>query len=280
MKWDKIDLFKKKYMMRIRIIIAACFLFWYLGLSSQEKLEIEGAITIGNAEETSPKPGTIRWTGTDLKGWNGTKWISLTTGIAFAREVTDIDGHVYPTIIIGTQEWMAENLRTSKYQDGSVIPLVTNNTSWSSLNNGAYCWYDNDNKYEHPYGKLYNWYTVEDSKGLCPSGWHVPSHAEWTTLTDFLGGLGTAGGLMKEGGSAHWDFPNTKATNASGFTGLPGGLRYTGGSFGSLGTYGYWWSSIEVDSDAWYRVLDHITGECSSQKNDKTFGFSVRCVHD
>src|SRR5690606_15641997 len=107
-------------------------------------------------------------------------------------------------ITIGTQEWMTQNLRTTKYKNGDALPNVTNNTDWGNLGSGAYCWYNNNNGYEQPYGKLYNWYAVNDARGLCPTGWHVPTDAEWDTLTTFLGGLSAAGGPMKEAGTAHW----------------------------------------------------------------------------
>ncbi|MBK8503768.1 MAG: fibrobacter succinogenes major paralogous domain-containing protein [Saprospiraceae bacterium] len=188
-----------------------------------QKLEVDGDIKISSSGETSPAPGTIRWTGTDILGWNGSKWISLTSGVAFEGDVTDIDGNLYRTIKIGTQEWMAENLRTTRYTNGEMISKVNNSTTWPNANYGAWCWYDTSSTYELPYGKLYNWYAVNDGRGLCPTGWHEPTDAEWTTLTDFLGGLSLAGGPMKAAGTAHWKTPNTGATNASGFSGLPGG---------------------------------------------------------
>ncbi len=141
----------------------------------------------------------------------------------------DIEGNEYKTIQIGNQTWMAENLRTTKYNDGSSIPVVNDNISWLNLTTAAYCWYDNDISRKDIYGALYNWHTVT-SGNLCPAGWHVPKNEEWTVLTAYLGGESVAGGKLKETGTAHWN-PNSDATNESGFTALPGGMRGNGGAF-------------------------------------------------
>ncbi len=259
---------------------------------SQEKLEVEGAIIIKNTEDVTPAPGTLRFNPAtcDLEGWNGIFWASLTS--FQLGSVTDIDGNVYKTVAIGTQEWMAQNLRTTKYRNGDVIPNVTDNNDWGNLDSGAYCWYNNDNGYEQPYGKLYNWYAVNDTSGLCPTGWHVPTDPELTTLIDYLdpgsvdpnavGAQSTvAGGPMKETGTAHWNSPNTGATNSSGFTSLPGGFRYVDGRYFNLGNEGYLWSSTESSSSiAWCRFLSISNASVSRSKSDKRYGFSVRCVRD
>ena len=266
--------------MLLRIIwIMSCFLIGQTGLVSQEILELEGAIHIGNSEAAFPDPGTIQWTGSDFQVYNGYMWVSLTSGVAYTGEVTDIDGNVYPTIMIGDQEWMAENLRTSKYRDATSIPQVTDNTAWANLLTGAWCWFGNNDGYDRPYGKLYNWYAVNDPKGLCPAGWHVPSNTEWSTLNDFLGGFSVAGGHMKEAGTTHWLSPNAGATNASGFTGLPGGGRDN--LFHGLGDLGFWWSSTqETTSQARYRRLNNLNSFAENPFNDKWQGLSVRCVKD
>jgi len=137
--------------------------------------------------------------------------------------VTDIDGNEYATIQIGTQVWMAENLRTTKYCNGDPIPNVTDSLQWVNLATGAWAHNNNYSQYENLYGKLYNWYAVDDSRNICPCNWHVPTDAEWTTLIDYLGGEGVAGGKMKSTGTQYWLSPNTDATNESGFSGLPGG---------------------------------------------------------
>src|SRR4030065_901517 len=172
-----------------------------------------------------------------------------TTGIeGVAKEgtigkVTDIEGDTYKTIVIGTQTWMAENLRTTKLNDGSPLPDVTDGTQWVRFTAPAYCWYGNneaENKKTH--GALYNWYAVGSGK-LAPAGWHVPTREEWTTLINYLGGEEKAGGRMKEAGLTHWNSPNAGATNASGFTALASGGRYCfcSGSHG-LKDKGYWWT--------------------------------------
>jgi uncharacterized protein (TIGR02145 family) len=197
--------------------------------------------------------------------------------------VSDIDGNNYSTININGQEWMAENLRTTTYANGNPIPNVTDSAQWSSLTTGAWTHYNNDNQYENPYGKLYNWYTVADTRNVCPTGWHVPTDAEYTLLTDYLGGEPVAGGKMKEAGTSNWASPNTGATNSSGFTGLPGG--YLNGEFIFLGisAFGYWWSSSaesNISYYAWSRRLDFINGEALRADYTKQEGLSVRCMRE
>lgn len=203
--------------------------------------------------------------------------LQLLTGI----KVKDIDGNIYNTVTIGTQVWMAENLKTTRYNDGIVIPLVTDNTDWSNLITPGYCWYKNDEPtYGDTYGILYNWYTVETGN-LCPVGWHVPTDKEWTALSDFLGGESIAGGKMKETGTAHWNSPNLSATNENGFTALPGGSRDSGGNFNYLGYYSYWWSATaQGPSYALPRYLSYDNGSMAKFPNDNRNGFSVRCLKD
>lgn len=238
--------------MKNLLISLTLFLTLNLITYSQEKLEMEGAIKIGISEAVSPVPGTIQWKDSDL------------------------------VVKIGGKEWMAENLCTSKSRDGTSISQITDNTAWAYIISGAWCWYNNDNRYDQPYGKLYNWYAVDDSRGLCPAGWHVPIDAsDWTTLANFLGSRFVAGGPMKEVGTAHWNSPNTGVTNASGFTGLGAGFRSGGGTFWYLGVYSYWWSTTESSSSkAWARELYYNNAEFTSFSFDKKYGFSVRCVKD
>jgi uncharacterized protein (TIGR02145 family) len=208
--------------------------------------------------------------------------------------VTDIDGTVYTSIIINGQEWMQQNLAVTKYRNGDPIPTGLDNTTWLNTTAGAYAIYDNDPANDVTYGKLYNWYAVNDSRGLCPTGWHVPSDAEWTTLINYLdpnaaGGdvfPNIAGGKMKstgtiENGDGLWYSPNEQATNESGFTGLPGGYRYNFGSYFTIGLNGYWWSSTEYYSSyAWYRILGCSNSDVSRDNGNKRYGFSVRCLRD
>jgi uncharacterized protein (TIGR02145 family) len=197
--------------------------------------------------------------------------------------VTDIDGNVYQTVIIGTQQWMAENLKVTHYRNGEQIPYVTDDAEWLGLTTGAYCWYNDDQaNYGNEYGALYNWNTVADSRNLCPVGWHIPSDAEWTTLTEYLGGSAFAGGQLKEAGTAHWLDPNYGATNESGFTGLPGGLRSAAGwDYQYNGENGYYWSSsLNGDSSGYLLYLTFASTEGVVSWIGTRDGCSVRCIKD
>lgn len=203
--------------------------------------------------------------------------------------VIDADGNVYKTVTIGTQVWFAENLKTTKFSDGALIPLVTGNTAWSNLITPGFCWYNNnENTYKNTYGALYNWYAV-NTKKLCPTGWHVPTDDEWTILTNYLGGLAVAGGKLKESGTIHWNSPNTSATNTYGFTALPGGFRITDGTFNSIGTSGYWWSSSEdiwtsnfnyAITSAYYLYMYYSSSDAYGTHGSMRSGFSVRCLRN
>jgi uncharacterized protein (TIGR02145 family) len=203
----------------------------------------------------------------------------------FSDCIKDVDGNVYKTVTIGTQTWMAENLKVSKYNDGTTIPNITDNTQWQNNTTGAWSYYKNDVVNNAKYGKLYNWYAVSKTsngnKNVCPTGWHVPSDAEWTVLTDYLGGESVAGGKMKEVGTTSWKNPNTEATNISLFTGLPGGYRYYSGGCSFIGDGGYWWSSTEYNTgSAWSRGLDYSYGDAGRFVSYKGDGLSVRCLRD
>ena len=194
--------------------------------------------------------------------------------------ITDIDGNVYPSVSIGTQCWMQTNLNVSKYRNGDTIPQVTDPTGWAALTTGAWCYYNNDTANGPVYGKLYNWYAVNDPRGLAPTGYHVPSDAEWTTLTTFLGGAAVAGDKMKA--TTGWT-PSSGIinTNSSGFTGLPGGYRFNNATFNFIGYTGNWWSSSEASTSiAWPRYLLSYGSDAGKNGYDKTFGFSVRCLRD
>jgi uncharacterized protein (TIGR02145 family) len=195
--------------------------------------------------------------------------------------LTDSDGNNYGMVTIGTQVWMDENLKTTKYKDNSSIPLVTDNTDWSNLVSPGYSWYNNDaSSNKATYGALYNWHTVNTGK-LCPTGWHVPTDDEWRTLTSYLGGEAVAGGKLKEAGTSHWLSPNLGATNESGFTAVPGGARNIDGQFLELGTNGYWWSSTAHDAThAWYHDMVSDDQWVNRFNYYKGLGFSVRCIKD
>ncbi|MCP3999383.1 MAG: hypothetical protein GY727_00515, partial [Gammaproteobacteria bacterium] len=206
-----------------------------------------------------------------MRYYNGTVW-SECIGRFGAFFTDHRNGKDYSTVQIGTQCWMAENLNYDQNTFGD---------DWCYDNNSSNC---------DTYGRLYNWAAVMQGasssnanpsgvQGVCPDGWHMPSHAEWTELTDYLGGLSVAGGKMKETGTTHWLSPNTGATNSSEFTGLPGGFRnYTGG-FNNFSAGGYWWSSTET-SGAWRSSLYYNVGTVSWSNMNKQFGYSVRCLRD
>lgn len=195
--------------------------------------------------------------------------------------VTDIDGNIYHTVTIGTQVWMVENLKTTKYRNGDLIPKITDDIAWSNQTE-AYCNYNNDANNSTTYGRLYNWYAVNDSRNIAPTGWHVSSDVEWTTLTTYLGGESVAGGKLKETGTTHWSIFNPAVTtNESGFTALPGGSRGTFGQFYDVGHGGVWWSSTESETRyAWYRSMADISYSIGRGPCAKNLGYSVRCVRD
>ncbi|MBK7629087.1 MAG: caspase family protein [Bacteroidales bacterium] len=186
----------------------------------------------------------------------------------------------FPTVTIGNQIWMKENLRTDSFNDGTPIPLVTDNTVWSNTSSPAYCSYKNENINKVLYGTLYNWYAVNSGK-LCPKGWHVPTDAEWTTLTTFLGGESIAGGKLKEQEKGNWLGSSNGIPVETEFKSLPGGYRYLAGNYFSLGSYGFWWSSTPSDaSSAWSRNMSYNNNEVGSLSFNRSYGFSVRCLKD
>ena len=185
------------------------------------------------------------------------------------------------TETIATQRWMDKNLEGVTYRNGDVIPQVTDATTWAALTTGAWCYYNNDPANGAIYGKLYNWYAVNDPRGLAPQGWHIPTDAEWTTFSNSLGGESISGDKMKTTGTSRWNSPNTGATNESGFAGLPGGYRSPSGTFYYVGNYGYWWSATQYYSTyAWYRRLYYNNGYLYRNFDNKEIGFSVRCLKD
>ncbi len=199
----------------------------------------------------------------------------------YSDTVTDIEGNIYHIVTLGTQVWMVENLRTTKYTDGTPIPMVPDNLNWSRLTTGAYCDYDNTSDSSKIYGKLYNWYAVNDTRKLAPEGWHVPSDEEWGKLLTFLGGESVAGGKLKETATDHWTSPNLGATNESGFTALPGGRRDFNGSFNYIRQNGYFWTSTEWNApSAYYRFMFYNGSNVAWLAYLKTLGLSVRCVKD
>jgi uncharacterized protein (TIGR02145 family) len=195
------------------------------------------------------------------------------------------------TVKIGNQDWMVKNLDVVVYRNGDTIPQVTDSSAWLKLKTGAWCYYNNDPANGAIYGKLYNWYAVNDSRGLAPSGYHIPTDNEWKTLEMALGMTqaeadknlwrGTnQGSKLKESGITHWTAPNSDATNETGFTALPGGYR-NDGIFGLIGSNGVWWTSTEVDIlSAWDRYLGNAYPTVDRGSYEKADGYSVRCVKD
>ena len=195
--------------------------------------------------------------------------------------VTDIDGISYRTVKIGDQIWMAENLKTTRYNDGTEISLIKDATIWNGLKTGGYCWYKNDESlYRDPYGAIYNGYAAGTGK-LCPAGWHVPEKEDWLKLREFTGDTIKGGGKLKESGIDHWLTPNKGADNSSGFTALPSGMRYFEGTFTSLLTFAGIWSSTETGiKDLWYMSLYYGDAAFTISHMTKNHGFSVRCIKD
>ncbi len=182
-------------------------------------------------------------------------------------------------VIIGNQNWTTENLGTSRYRNGDPIPQIKDKKEWVKLTTGAWCYYNNDVKYGKDYGKLYNWYAINDSRGIAPLGWHVPSDEEWYVLLSFL--HGNAGGKLKEPGTLHWASPNAGADNSSGFTALGGGNRHLDGTFEGIRSFGHWWSSTGKSPDlAYYWYLDTNYADFYRGGGYKILGFSVRCLKD
>lgn len=187
----------------------------------------------------------------------------------------------YPGVTICSQHWMDKNLDVTTYRNGDTLAYVPNSAAWEAATTGAWCYYNNDPSTNATYGKLYNWYAVNDPRGLAPAGWHVPTDAELTALSTCLGGELVAGGALKVSGTTTWTTPNAGATNSSGWAGLPGGYRNFDGSFFNVGVRGYWWSSTaNTSADAWYYYLNYFVTHFSRNANDKRVGFSVRCIRD
>jgi uncharacterized protein (TIGR02145 family) len=209
----------------------------------------------------------------------------FSSGVTYGT-MTDRDGNTYKTIAIGTQTWMAENLRTTTYNDGTAIPNVTKDDEWGELTNGAYCNYNNTISMDTiaTFGCLYNWYAVNTGK-LAPKGWHVPTDTEWATLIDYLGGVSVAGGKLKEIGSTHWKGLIAGATNETGFTALPGGGHGNNGTlFYDMGYDGFWWSSTMITkSYGSYAISQRMSshhGGVGKEFVNLDDGCSVRCVKD
>jgi uncharacterized protein (TIGR02145 family) len=250
---------------------------WYFGDGNSSQQQNPSHIY------TTPGIFTVRLIAGNTSGYDTlTRNNYITVSVICPPTVTDINGNVYNTVLIGYQCWMKENLKTRNYNTGLPVSIITDNVAWASSSSGARCWYNNDSAtYAATYGALYNWFAA-GTGNLCPTGWHVPADAEWTVLTDFVGGLSVAGIHLKEAGTAHWNSPNSGATNSTGFTALPGGARGAGtGTFADIGNSGYWWSSTPSSAtQSWIRNLSHNMMTAGRGYLLNTFGLSVRCVRD
>jgi uncharacterized protein (TIGR02145 family) len=198
-------------------------------------------------------------------------------------QVKDADGNIYQTVVIGDKEWLAENLKTTRYSNGDLIGTTdpaTLNTSGETMI--KYQWAAGGNEGNvSEYGRLYTWYAVNDARNICPQGWHVATDTEWTAMITTLGGDAEAGNNLKESGISSWEAPNDGASNSSGFTARPGGSRNGNGTFANLRRYGYWWTSTEVRTDyGWSIVMGYTDGSANRYENNADLGFSVRCVKD
>jgi uncharacterized protein (TIGR02145 family) len=207
-------------------------------------------------------------------------FINMQPWISYGN-MTDQEGNIYKTIQVGSQTWMAENLKTATLTDGTPIPVIREAEPWNTVQGFACCWQDNNPAFRTTYGILYNWHTINTGK-LCPAGWHVPSDAEWSTLTDFLGGDNTAGGKLKEAGFKHWNSPNAGATNESGFRALPGGESLSGSGimFHNLHVSGSWWTTTYNKEWAVSRTMSDDSDGVRRSFCAKQYGLSVRCVMD
>lgn len=196
------------------------------------------------------------------------------------QTVSDVDGNIYKTVKIGSQTWMAENLKVDHYQNGDLIAKIESPEEWYSLSSGAFCIYNNDLENKKVYGSLYNWYVVQDTRNVCPIGWHVPSEDDWRTLIKFLGGEMKAIKLMKEIGNTHWKYSDSGVNNSSGFTGLPGGCRTKSGKYHEITLLGYFWSTTPKDINNSFRFCLGSSYSFPFLQNDNRNGFSVRCLKD
>lgn len=193
--------------------------------------------------------------------------------------VTDIDGNSYKTVKIGNQTWMAENLRVTRYRNGDLLNYTPEEWYWGG-DNGAYCYYLNDNNLALTYGCLYNWWAISDPRNIAPVGWHVPTEEEWNSLIAYLGGSDVAGGKMKEAGMVHWSTCNTGATNSSGFTALPGGCRDKDCHYGEMTSSAYFWSSTQYTYGIRVYGIYNCQEVVQPMLFSSIFGLSIRCIKD
>ena len=239
-------------------------------------LDVDGGIKIGNTTATNPDPGTIRFTGTSFEGWNGFTWVSLGS-FKIAGQVTDYSGNTYPTVSIGSQIWMAENLRVTRYNDGAPMQIINGMIIVNIGATGTLRYPNDQTSNFQDYGGLYNFHCVETGK-LCPIGWRVPNNGDWQLLIDFLGGTQVAGLSVKETGFTHW-FPNNQGCNDSGFTARGAGRWHETGSAQDFKSLAYLWSSTPAAVNPLFTaVLSSASSMDLFAASSKLRGMSVRCV--
>lgn len=231
---------------------------------------------------TELSPSTVYYARAYATNAIGTSYGAEVVFRTFSGTMSDIDGNIYNTIIIGNQEWMVGNLNVSRYRNGDPLPEISDNNTWQNTSAGAYCFFDNNNGNSTIYGRIYNWYAVIDNRNIAPAGWHVPGIEEWTELVNSAGGEIVAGGRLKHAGTAAWNSPNDGATNETGFTALPGGFRDDTGIFsGGPGFHGAWWTSSEQDLQfAFGQFMYNSSTQVHGEPDPKNRGFSIRCVKD
>jgi uncharacterized protein (TIGR02145 family) len=266
----------------------------FVDLGTQQMLSVPYALYADHVAVRVSETGDTLWIGEDwvvIPGVSAANAGSPTThscGMPNVHnpdvtygELTDQEGNVYRTVIIGGMEWMAENLNVSTYRNGD--PLLTGfaPADWQNALEGAWTYYNGDEGNACPFGRLYNWYTVLDNRGICPTGWRVPNETDWSALEVELGGQLYAGGKMKTTGTEFWLTPNLGATNESGFSGLPGGRLFFYGDYGNLGDCEVYWSSTSFDaSSAWVRLLDFNMENLVLSIYPKKSGFHIRCIRE
>jgi len=266
---------------------------WSTNLTENIKIELYKSTTLIETISVSATGSSLNWTpsmtynaGNDYKikisGITNTNISDEQTFTINYATITDNEGNSYKIKQIGNQIWMVDNLKTTKYQNNNTITNIIPNDDWAIATSSAYCWYENNISNKTEYGALYNWYAVNDSRNICPNGYHVPTDDEFSTLVTYLEGNTIAGGKLKEAGFTHWNEPNTGATNSSGFTALPGGVRAgMDGYFENKNTHGNWWtSSLNNPTNAIYRHLYNQYESIGLSDNNLRGGMSVRCIKD
>jgi uncharacterized protein (TIGR02145 family) len=268
----------------------------YIELNTQKMMSVPYALFADNGIPPGGNEGQV------LGLVNGKpQWINSTATFCNLPDIfnpnkaygnlTDQDGNVYKTIVIGNQEWMAENLKVGHFKNGDTIPNITDNNTWSNQTIGSLCTYNDSTNFECPYGKLYNWFTISDARGVCPLGWHVPNESEWNSLVDYLDNAAdtaqagfqsaSAGGKLKSTGINWWLSPNVLSDNSSGFSGVGAGYRNSSGGYENMLDLTNWWSSEEFSgTNAYYRSLFNYNGGFFKDNHLKSAGFSIRCIKD